>query len=736
MTLSLDSGVALPQEAKRRLHRVSVSIIRVFVLGLLISSFSVSDARESRHITAIDLANIRDIGGHHYGAISVSPDGEYVAFQLQTPKIDRRDFDLIWYVAETKLDGQCWSVGDGGSVILNPQQRATTNGNRPPVNAAWTPDGKWIIYLKKIDGEIQIWRSGLDGNTQEQLTRNAADILSFTISDRGDTIYFSVAEDRSSIQEQLLEEGDQGFLFDDRFTPNKRTLPIALNCANAADGQINEISNTRACGPPLWVYEFTNKIERRATTDEIDAYRALSSVELPGLENRDVQLVRWTADDGTISWLENEEPKRYPGATAPRRLFASISGNEFRCEAAECGGYGGAIEDVWLRQGNAEIVFQRAGGSNKAMTGLYAWTPSSGEVRHVLKTDDLLQDCAVFASRAICLREQWRRPRTIVSIDLDDGAIETIFDPNPEFEQIEFTQIEKIEWEDEFGNSTHGHLVYPANYENGRRYPLVITTYRSRGFLRGGVGDEYPIHLLAAKGFMVLSHDMPRSYERTAAKADSHLAQIEDLYERRSSLSAQERIIELLNQRGLIDPRRVAITGLSDGADQVRFALIHTNLFAAAIASSVFDYGAHYGLSNKTWRAYWRRLFGGSPEEDGNGSWHAVSFDNNTERVQAPLLINVSDSELLPSVETFGRLQDAELPVEMYVFPGEYHIKWQPQHRLAIYRRNVQWLQFWLKGEEVDDPIDPEQYKRWRELRKLHEANLAVKNSVPVAVDQ
>jgi hypothetical protein len=65
----------------------------------------------------------------------------------------------------------------------------------------------------------------------------------------------------------------------------------------------------------------------------------------------------------------------------------------------------------------------------------------------------------------------------------------------------------------------------------------------------------------------------------------------------------------------------------------------------------------------------------------------------------------------------FTALQESGKPVEMYVFPDEYHIKSQPQHRFNIYRRNVQWMQFWLQGVEDSNPVDPQQYDRWRKLR-------------------
>ena len=36
---------------------------------------------------------------------------------------------------------------------------------------------------------------------------------------------------------------------------------------------------------------------------------------------------------------------------------------------------------------------------------------------------------------------------------------------------------------------------------------------------------------------------------------------------------------------------------------------------------------------------------------------------------------------------------------------------------------NVDWFRFWLKEEEDPEPAKAEQYKRWRELKKMQEQN-------------
>jgi hypothetical protein len=97
--------------------------------------------------------------------------------------------------------------------------------------------------------------------------------------------------------------------------------------------------------------------------------------------------------------------------------------------------------------------------------------------------------------------------------------------------------------------------------------------------------------------------------------------------------------------------------------------------------------------------------------------WKALSTTYHVDRVHAPLLIQASDSELFANLPEYVAFKDAKKPIEVYVFPGEYHIKWQPRHKLAVAERTVDWFRFWLKGEEDADPARADQYERWRRMR-------------------
>jgi len=64
-------------------------------------------------------------------------------------------------------------------------------------------------------------------------------------------------------------------------------------------------------------------------------------------------------------------------------------------------------------------------------------------------------------------------------------------------------------------------------------------------------------------------------------------------------------------------------------------------------------------------------------------------------------------------------------PVELVYLPEGEHILEKPWERLISQQGNVDWFRFWLQGYEDPDPAKAEQYARWRELRKLQQANNA-----------
>jgi hypothetical protein len=93
--------------------------------------------------------------------------------------------------------------------------------------------------------------------------------------------------------------------------------------------------------------------------------------------------------------------------------------------------------------------------------------------------------------------------------------------------------------------------------------------------------------------------------------------------------------------------------------------------------------------------------------------------------VNAPVLVNTGSG--LPGVllvwQPYSGLRSLNKPVDLIVLNTDEHVQTNPAVRMASQGGSVDWFRFWLQGYEDPDPAKVEQYRRWRELRKLQEKN-------------
>jgi dipeptidyl aminopeptidase/acylaminoacyl peptidase len=186
--------------------------------------------------------------------------------------------------------------------------------------------------------------------------------------------------------------------------------------------------------------------------------------------------------------------------------------------------------------------------------------------------------------------------------------------------------------------------------------------------------------------------------------------------ERKSVLGCVEGGIALAKSLISIDSSKIGLTGFSDGGATVQYALLHTKWVAAA------------AISHGTWEPNYAMAVGPSSQammerfgyprfsEWSSEFWSRNSLRQNTERVDAPILLQIPDGEFLSAIEGYTALRDAGKAVDLFVFPGEYHVKWQPAHRLAVYQRSLNWFKFWFGIGDLENHSTPDLI-RWRQLR-------------------
>jgi len=115
---------------------------------------------------------------------------------------------------------------------------------------------------------------------------------------------------------------------------------------------------------------------------------------------------------------------------------------------------------------------------------------------------------------------------------------------------------------------------------------------------------------------------------------------------------------------------------------------------------------------------------GAPPFGNGLHTWLKRSPPFLMNKIETPIRIQtLNPYSLLSDWHWYLGLSRLGKPVEMIYIPDGTHILEKPWERMTSQQGNVDWFCFWLKGEEDPDPAKAEQYKRWRELRKLQQAS-------------
>jgi dipeptidyl aminopeptidase/acylaminoacyl peptidase len=661
-----------------------------------------------RGMTVEDQMRIRRID-----SAILAPDGSQILVQLRQADAASNSFYNAWFVVPIQQPGGARYLANAGDVNVFQSPDGSRVGEITGRPAMWSPDGRWIAYGKQEQSQLQIWLVPAEGGAARQLTHNTADVMEFVWRPDGKALIFTVGRDRTALARDTDAEALQGYRYDDRIRPE---YPSEVAWPTCAKERFVEIDPKYRCEPTTWFIDVSLGSERRATDVERKLFEQRRSIsEMTRLIEADtVQLLTPSPNGKPLAWIENVDPSVYVGWPAPMVVTASADAERKQGQRCRCEECSGSIEGLWWNAAGDELVFQKDEGHGLSLTSFYAWKPGSTAVRQLLSSDAAFHDCSrAPGDRLICTRADWTHPPYLVALNMRTGQCRTVFEPNPEFKNFQFTKIEKLEWRDANGNDALGHFVYPAGYQPGKRYPVVVVGYGFRGFIES-VGDEHAIFPMAQQGLAVLFYSIPFT-QNTKKIANIAEANAEDW--KTSRAKPLNWALDELDRRGLIDTAHVGISGLSNGATMVDEAILNTQRFAAASAGYSGTHPVGYYLLPATFREAARMVSGGEPLGAGLPYWQAHSPGMNAGKIHTPLLLNVADREVMLAVANYVSLQDAGKAVDFYIYPDEYHVKWQPAHKYAVFRRNLQWFQFWLQGVEAADPVDPEQYPRWRRFR-------------------
>jgi dipeptidyl aminopeptidase/acylaminoacyl peptidase len=651
-----------------------------------------------RPITLSDLLTIRDCEG-----VSISPNGKYVAFVTSQAVYKTNDYRSRLFVVRTKPGSVPVELGSAGL----PHWDSTNQWAEEAPQ--WSPDSGFITYRMRryVNEQWQVWRWNRNGGTPVQLTHVPGDVIGYHWTLDGSRLIMTVQNSRDP--KEIVQLSEHGIVYDGKVDPWK-SFPI-----------VNEVLARRSTPTETWIYEFSNSREKLANQLEKSSFGAwISDLDEQVFDEKQETFQGHHITDAEKSpdgkWVAYrylvDDPSQAQSFEISLFSKPARGGRPVKLAPSPGGFY---VGQYWWSRDSSNIYFSEFAPDGRA--GKLMVIGKGGGAPRLLFRANAQEFFGTFSvdndgRYAACVNDNNETPPGLVVIDLMTGQVRPIAELNKGFRNIEMSQATRIDGTNQYGDSWFAHVLKPIGYQAGKRYPLIVTTYRSGDyFLRGASGNENPIQVYAASGFVVLSFDV--GFSRNIRPGDFKT----ELLTWASPTASIEMAVRLLVDQGLVDVQRVGISGYSHGAEIVAYALTHTNLFHAASGAGGYDPYFYY-LGGEVWQnkfAEWG--LGGWPEGVVREKWKELAGSLRADKIHTALLNQVSDSEYLGYLSLHTSLQKLGRPVEMVIYPDELHVINQPKHRYEIYERNLDWFRFWLKGEDDADPNKQAQYARWRRLR-------------------
>jgi dipeptidyl aminopeptidase/acylaminoacyl peptidase len=666
-------------------------------------------------ISPLRLLEVSDLGNP-----AISPDGSRVAFRLEQASVERNTYDSIWYVEDVDGRSAPLRVADGGVPLREP-----VTGLALPSPALWSPDGRWIYYRAFLDGRASVWRAATDGSGAQAVTSDPADVRDFRLSGDGRTLSYSVGPTRAEVLALEQSEYDDGVHLDDTIVISdglfRSSLVEGRPTTERFLGDWYSAGPLLAKTPDRWkAVDLATMATRNLSAADVPE-PALTSADLPaGSPEASVVAPR---PDGRLALLipvKSDDPKvlKKPGADLAV-LDNRQSSHLVRCTAELCTNQ--AITGIQWRPGSDELLFTAVNYANARSQSIYGWNVATGNVRPIVLSNGLVSGsqrywdipCAVSTEAMVCVAAEADRPPRLEAIDLSAGHRRILFEPNKKLEtDIAATVPARlIRWKDKRGREFTGQLFEARRTSSNKPPPLFVTFYDCDGFLRGGLGDEWPLASMAEDGITALCiNSIPSFAKDFVARHDQGRAAVES-------------VVSHLSGEGRIDRNRVGMGGLSYGSEVTMWTVAHSDIITAASVSGISSSPTYYLFNSlrpvfrSTLKESWQL---GSPEETPK-KWRENSPAFQLDRIHTPILFQEPEKE-------YRMALDYALPLvrrglgDIYVFPQEAHIKFQPRHKFAVYQRNLDWFRFWLQGYEDPDPRKAEQYKHWQEMRAARDA--------------
>jgi dipeptidyl aminopeptidase/acylaminoacyl peptidase len=623
----------------------------------------------------------------------VAPSGQSIAYTVAVPRTPLVDDD-----------GPAWS--ELHVVDASGTSRPFVVGKVNVSDLQWMPDGSAMLYLAKRgdDTAPAIYRIPIDGGESVRLVAHQTDIGGFAVSADGKRLAFLATRELTKEAQEIRKKGFDQQVYEEDWLPTQVWLtdiageesPHALDLPGSA----SYVAWSPSGHELLVVLAPTPLIDdsymfRRVHVVDVDAERVIQRIDNPGKLGQ----VGWSPDAkqiALVSAADLNDPHE------GRLMVANAADGQFRDLMPN---YQAHVTSFAWRNADTLVWVADEGTGTRLGTVTLAGQQStlSDTAGPVLADLSLSRDGGTIS----VLGQSPTHSQEVFLLAPSANELKRLTHVNQWLDRMRLARQETIAWKARDGLELQGLLIYPLNYVEGRKYPLIMSvhggpeSHEPNGWL---TSYSRPGQVAAARGFAVFYPNYRGSTGRGVefsklGQADAAGKEFDDLIDG----------IDHLVAKGLVDPKRVGITGGSYGGYASAWgATYYSDRFAASVMFvGISDNVSKLGTTDIAEEMYLvhhhKRLW-----ED----WDYFLERSPIRHVQknhTPTLIlhgkndpRVHPSQSLELHRHFKTLHQA--PVRLVLYEGEGHGNRKAAARLDYHLRMLRWMEHYLQGPGGDPP--------------------------------
>jgi dipeptidyl aminopeptidase/acylaminoacyl peptidase len=676
----LDKSCKIEKMPVRRIPSPFCTIL--FIVFML--AFCVSQRGQARGpLTADDAVKMAKIGD-----VAMSPDGENAFYSIARLDWDKNKYVKTFYMTSSTGGEPRRFIGkDGGE------------------NFRFSPDGKRLSFLRKVEKENQIFAMRLSGGEAIQLTKHKGGIGNYRWSSDGSKIFFTARDIRGEKEEKEWKKGSDAYYVDEDANGKRAGLWRNLWVFDVKIKKETRLTEKRFIVSEFEVSPDGQKIVFAARPNARQNYPHLSELYLYQVGTKSLKrLTSNNAPERNLKWAPNGESFLY---RSPDDKNFELRSGYFWVMDPETGKSRkltaqntGEVDHIVWTPDSKSILFNEVHGTN---VNLYRLNVGNDQLTPLTNRTGTFRALAYSKDRKriIYSFSDFTNPTDIYSANISSNNEVRITDSNSWLrKKIALGKGRVMRWKSTDGTEMEGIFVLPPNFKQGEKVPLIVDIH---GGPSGYFGNEFDsfFQFYAGLGYAVLGVNVRGSsgYGDEILRGlmnDVGGGEFEDL------MSGVDHLIK----SGYIDGDKMGVRGWSWGGVSCGWVVTHTVRFkAASCGAGVFSWQAESGPGFNFDLSLW--YIGGTawtkPDE-----WRKHSALTYVKNAKTPTLLLHGSNDITSSTNQsmvfYTALRDLGIPTRFIKFPRQGHGIREPRLRRILFVEEAKWMQKYILGKEWHPP--------------------------------